>query len=114
MKTEAESSYYRIFLKNLIVDITEEIPNTHQQAILTFNSTKESLWYQAPELLDNTLHSIYSNLQKYIPLNNDDSNNPQWVKNIKKIWGTALHEINEGLEVGASVDEVAGPTLSTA
>lgn len=113
MRTEAESAYYRNFLNRLILSITKEIPNqTHHQAILEFNSTRNSLWYQAPELLDNMFNTIRAHLQRYIPLDADNSKNHQWVKNIKKIWETAVHELNEGLEIGAAVDEVNGPTLS--
>ena len=99
-KTEEYSSYYRNFLKDLIVNIRNEIPNNpkNKSLIMDLNSTLESLWYKAPEILTETFISILNILTIYIPLHTDDSLNPQWVKNISNIWTAAVQESNNEFE----------------
>jgi len=108
MRTESESSYYRIFLKNLIDNIIKQTPDEHN-SLSELEGTRVSLFYQAPEILDNTFLTILNILRIYFPLNDDDTKNPQWLKNIRTIWITACNEKKNGFEVGASIDEVAAP-----
>ena len=113
-KTSEETTYYRNFLNDLIVNIRNEIPNTpeNELVILDLNSTLESLWYKAPEVLTETFISILNILTMYIPLHTDDSLNPQWVKNINKIWLAAVQESNNGFEIGATTENISAPPLN--
>lgn len=88
MRTQEEAANYRIFLENLIITIISKIPNIneHQAILCELESAKSSLFYQAPEILDNTWHKIASILTIYLPLNPDDSKNPQFVKDIRTVW----------------------------
>ena len=102
---------YRIFLKDLIEKITNAIPNDDEYRLIvsSLNSTAESLWYQAPELLNNTFLKILSILQQYVPLDPEEGNNPPWILTIKNIWDVACNELDNNFEVGASTNNVATP-----
>jgi len=110
-KTTEYASYYRNFLKDLIENILKEVPNDPENSlfIMNLNNTLESLWYKAPEILNSTLISILDILKKYIPLNADDALNPQWVKNIRDIWTTAVRDLDNRLEIDAITKDVSGP-----
>ena len=64
------TAYYRNFLKDLIVNIKGLVPENaeNRSLLIDLNSTLGSLWYQAPELLNNTLHRVLNILKTYIPL----------------------------------------------
>ena len=73
------------FIKKIIVDIFNELPHTDEytSARSRLTSTLDSLWYKAPEVLNNSWIDIYQFLENYLPLK---PKNPQWVKNIIVIW----------------------------
>jgi len=108
MRSKIEASKFRIFLKNLIDNIINQIPNEHG-ALIELKAARTSLFYQAPEILDNTFLTILNILQNYLPLKEDDTKNLQWLKNIRTIWIAACDEIKKGPEIGASTDEVMAP-----
>ena len=106
MRTEEQSFKFRILLNKLILDIVDEIPTqTHREVIMTFHSTRKRLWYNPPELLNNTLNKILRHLNKYMPLDADPSKNPQWAMNVKKIWESAMKEITDGLLLEGGKDD---------
>ena len=110
-KPESYTHPYRIFLDNLIVNIAKEIPDddTHCLLIGNLKTTRESLWYLAPELLNNTLIDILGILRTSLPLDPDNTKNPQWLQNIQTIWEDAVIEIDTGFETGAPSKELNAP-----
>jgi len=113
-KTIEYTSYYRTYLNNLIINIRKEVPNNQEHILLRseLNNTLESLWYQAPEILDNTVIDVLHILTKYVPFYEDESKNPQWIKNIRTLWTVTVQELNNGLEIGVSIDKIDAPPLS--
>jgi len=104
--SEEYSARYRHFLKQLIKDIIKEIPDgKHSLAKADLENAKTSLWYQAPEILDNTLNKIFHVLQNHIPCHDDNKKNPDWIKNIRYIWDNALLQIKSGLTDSISKGE---------
>lgn len=80
----------REFLKNLMVNIYNLIPEKDNDSILMeLRSKLDSLFYTAPEILGNFMIDIHLILQKYIPLNEQ---NPPWVDGINTIWQQALKD----------------------
>ena len=82
------ASSKRGFIKDVIVAIYNEIPSTKEYEFTQSRLTKnlDSLWYKAPEVLNNSWIEIYVFLESYLILNADMSKNPQWIKNIIAIW----------------------------
>ena len=78
-------SVKKLFIKKIIVDIFNELPDTeeYKSARIKLTSILNSLWYKAPEILNNSWIDIYQFLESYI---NNEAENPQWVKNIIVIW----------------------------
>jgi len=78
----------RNFMKSIIVAIYNEIPSTkeYESAQLRLKSILDSLWYRAPEVLNNSWTDVYKFLELYLILYEDMSKNPQWIKNIIIIW----------------------------
>ena len=109
MKTAEESAYFREFLKKLIDDITNEIPDDEQEKTNDLESIKMTLFHRAPEILNNSFLEILSFLRRNIVLYEDDSKNPQYIKNISTIWAKACNEIKNGFETGAATEEIAAP-----
>ena len=99
-------SNYRTTINKLIDDIIQEIPTDiqHLQLAGDFISAKKSLAYTAPEILNNSVLKLLNILQLYVPWEYDESKNPQWIKNIRKLWTVAMELINNNL-----IEKVAGP-----
>ena len=100
------TSHYRAVLNKLINDIIGEIPTDIQHLALVgeFRTARETLAYTAPEILDNSVLKLLNILQLYVPWEYDESKNPQWIKNIRKLWTVAMELINNNL-----IEKVAGP-----
>ena len=87
---------FRLSLKKVIDDILTYIPNTKEYALVRhdLNSVKGSVNYRAPEVVSNLAHKVHDILGRYLPLNReDDTQNPQWLKNIRGRWNTFGTEI---------------------
>ena len=111
-KTSIEyTSHYRAVLNNLICDIITEIPTDIQHIALVreFKNARETLAYTAPELLDNCVLKLLNILQLYVPWEYDESKNPQWIKNIRKLWTAATELIDAGL-----MEKATGPPQTVA
>ena len=104
-----DETTYRYFLKDLIIDIKNEVPEEKHQIRFELESIFKKLWYKAPEILNHTVKEILYVLTKYIPLYEDISKNPEWVKRINVIWKAAMRRIDEGLEVSASLETISAP-----
>ena len=78
----------RNFIKDIIVSIYNEVPSTeeYKSAQLRLSSILDSLWYRAPEVLNNSWMDVFKFLELYLILDADMSKNPQWLKNIIAIW----------------------------
>ena len=102
---------YRATLNKLIDDIIAEIPTDIQHISLfsEFRSAKETLAYTAPEILDNSVLALLNILRLYVPWEYDESKNPQWIINIRKIWTTAMDFIDDGL-----MEKASGPPQTVA
>ena len=100
------SSRYRAIINKLIDDIIAEIPTDIQHLALVgyFRNAKTSLAYTAPELLDNSVSAVLNILRLYVPWEYEESKNPQWIINIRKIWKAAIELIDNGL-----VEKATGP-----
>jgi len=82
---------FRLSLKQVIDDILTYIPNTGEYTLLRhdLNNVKGSINYTAPERLADLAYKAYGLLVRYLPLNTeDDTQNPQWIKNIRDRWNT--------------------------
>ena len=111
-KTSPEyTARYRATIGKLIDDIIAEIPTDVQHISLfsEFRSAKETLSYTAPEILDNSILQLLYILRLYVPWEYDESKNPQWIINIRKIWTTAMDFIDDGL-----MEKAAGPPQTVA
>jgi hypothetical protein len=97
---------YRATINKLIDDITTEIPADiqHISLVAAFESVKQSNHFSAPEVLDNSICGLLTILRLHVPWHDDESKNPQWVINIRKIWTAAVTFIDDGL-----VEKVDGP-----
>tara|TARA_Y100000590_G_C15100711_1_gene781106 strand:- start:231 stop:581 length:351 start_codon:yes stop_codon:yes gene_type:complete len=102
-KTEEESGYYRFFLSQLINNIIKELPEDKSNVKLVLESTKMSLFYKAPEILDNSFLDILNILRTHFPLEKDESKNPQYIKNILILWNNACNQIKNGLKPDSSM-----------
>ena len=69
------SSSKQQFIKNIIVNIYNEIPDNdkYRSAHIRLSSILDSLWYKAPEIINNSWHDIYKFLEDYLILDNDMS-----------------------------------------
>ena len=98
------SSLYRVVINKLIEDIIVEIPtdNQHKSVLIELKNAKQTLAYTAPEILDNCILKILNILRLHIPWNDEESKNPQWIKNIRGYWTRIIKQIDNGLEVADS------------
>ena len=102
---------YRATIGKLIDDIIAEIPTDVQHISLfsEFRSAKQTLSYTAPEILDNSILQLLNILRLYVPWEYDESKNPQWIINIRKIWTEGMDFIDDGL-----MEKAAGPPQTVA
>ena len=77
-------------INKLIDDIIQEIPISNLKLLGYFKSEKQSLAYTAPELVNNYILKIFNILQLHVPWDSDETKNPQWIINIRKIWTAAM------------------------
>ena len=111
-KTSPEyTARYRATIGKLIDDIIAEIPTDVQHISLfsEFRSAKQTLAYSAPEILDNSVLQLLNILRLYVPWEYDESKNPQWIINIRKIWTEGMDFIDDGL-----MEKAAGPPQTVA
>ena len=73
----------------------DEIKNTRARE--EFTSLFASLPYKAPEILLGYYDKIRKILATTIPIDPDDSKNPQWKKNIVQKWTESCIELDEKL-----------------
>ncbi len=78
----------RCFIKETIVSIYNQIPteekyNKHRNYL---EKSLNTLWYMAPEILNNAWIDIFNWLEKSIPFYNDQTRDPKWVQNINTVW----------------------------
>lgn len=97
-----EEKFVRDLIKNILTYILKEIPdnddgikNTHAKE--EFTSLYRSLPYKAPEILLGFYDNIRKVLAARIPIDQDDSKNPQWKKNILNKWITSCFELDNKL-----------------
>jgi len=83
--THNNGSTKKHFIKNIIVNIFNELPDTpeYKSARRKLTSILDSLQFKAPEVVNNSWADIYQFLEIYLPLK---PKNPQWIKNIIIIW----------------------------
>lgn len=86
---------YGNMINKLIDDIIREIPTDNLALLKRFRVEKQTLAYSAPERVNNSLFKLFDILQQYVPGEQDESKNPQWITNIKSIWTTAIQQINK-------------------
>ena len=111
-KTSREYAHlYRTFINKLINDIIQEIPADAAYHIFAeaMRSAKQSLAYSAPEILDHSVLKVLNMLRLYVPWKYEESENPQWIINIRRLWTNAIQQIDNGLEIGAFEPEVEAP-----
>jgi len=85
---------YRLFLRDLIVEIYNEIPKDADRKMLRRQllSILTSLWYQAPEVLDQITIRLHTFLEKnFSPAS---ATMPKWVANIQNIWTINIKQHN--------------------
>jgi len=104
MRTKKENANFRNFLNKLIEKITDEIPENDKIKIDRLLKIKDTLFHRAPEILNNSFLDILSFLRGNIVLLEDDSKNPQYVKNIKTIWADACIKFKNGFEASEKED----------
>ena len=109
MKTSEENAYFRNFLNNLIEKIAKEIPEDEELKLNELVSIKETLFHRAPEILKNSFLEILSFLRRNFVLYEDDSKNPQYIKNIRTIWKNACDEMKNGFEIGSTTEVIEAP-----
>ena len=89
---------YRLSLKHVIDNIVSHLPDTDEYRLVQgdLNDIKGSIYYKAPEVLTNSAYKVHDILKKYLPLNTeDDTKNPQWLKNIRDGWNIFREEIRD-------------------
>lgn len=97
-----QANFVRNLIKNMLGYILQEIPdnddeikNTHAKE--EFTNLFTSLPYKAPEILLGYYDKIRKILARTIPIDPDDSKNPQWKKNIVQKWTESCIELDEKL-----------------
>ena len=78
----------RRFIKETIVNIYNQIPtekkfDNHRKSL---KKTLDTLWYMAPEILNNAWVDIFDWLEKCIPFYDDKTRDPKWIQNINTVW----------------------------
>lgn len=94
-----QTTFVRKLLNKTLKNIIKEIPDNDEwsNAIIELTSVNTSLYYKAPEILIGYITIIHNALVNMIPINEDNTKNPQWKKNIIKIWTTSCTQLDEEL-----------------
>ena len=98
--TASQENLVRSILYKFLKNILDEIPNDNDEiknkrGREEFTYLYKSLVYKAPELLLGYFTTIRETLIRVFPIDEDDTKNPQWKKNILKMWTESCLQLDE-------------------
>tara|TARA_Y100000817_G_C16838084_1_gene536700 strand:- start:519 stop:815 length:297 start_codon:yes stop_codon:yes gene_type:complete len=84
----------RTFLKQLIFDMLDTIPEEESSLKSQIKKTYQDMFYCAPEILGTIYERLLVILRNNITLYKDSTKNPPWVKKLQIVWEKGVDEMN--------------------